>query len=78
MIATDGFGAVLLTPHWLWATLPLLLVHGWLVRRSPRLPLATVGGPELRLARLPKGWRARLRWLPWFDEALAILALVLA
>lgn len=78
MIAADGFGAVLLTPHWLWATLPLLLVHGWLVRRSPRLPLATAGGPELRLARLPKGWRARLRWLPWFGEALAILALVLA
>lgn len=78
MSAAAGFGATLLTPHWLWATLPLLLVHGWLVLRAPRLPLAAAGGPELRLARLPRSWRARLWWLPWFGEALAILALLLA
>lgn len=78
MSAADGFGSTWLAPHWLWAAVPLLVVHGCLVRRSPRLSLASAGGEERRLARLPKGWRARLCWLPWFGEAVAILAMVLA
>lgn len=78
MSAQEGLGPTLLAPEWLWAIGPLLVVHGWLVLRSPHLSLAAGGGPELHFARLPKSGRARLWWLPWFLEALALGLLVLA